>query len=326
MKIKIFVLLAIVPFVFGIEKVCAQNIDSGLVAFYPFNGDVKDYSKSALDGTPVNLKPAKGVQGNQNYAYEFNGLSSYVNCGTNNRGISSVMSISAWIRNSDTTDSGRDQIIVSKYEVGADKGFLMSITHEGHFRFRGRNGSGSSTNTPDTKKMLRDGKWHHVVAVMNGNTWELWVDCQLEISFASNSPAPDLSNSEPMIIGEYNKGVTGNTHFFYKGSIDEVRIYNRTLSQSEKKLLCDKITGNVEEPQARQDVLIYPNPNTGIVRIESEKEIGEVKIYANNGVLIRDISKSMHQLDISDLSNGMYVVRIFDRNGMAIAVEKILKN
>src|SRR3954468_22416223 len=55
------------------------NLNAGLVAYYPFNGNANDASGNGLNGNPQN-----GVQlttdrfGNPNSAYHFDGLDDYI--------------------------------------------------------------------------------------------------------------------------------------------------------------------------------------------------------------------------------------------------------
>ena len=66
---------------------CAQvNLNNGLLAYYPFNGDAKDASGNGNDGTPQN-----GAQlttdrfGNPNSAYYFDGIDDYISINDNGK-------------------------------------------------------------------------------------------------------------------------------------------------------------------------------------------------------------------------------------------------
>lgn len=49
----------------------AQNLDEGLIAFYPFDGDAKDYSGNGKHGTVSGAVLTEGVDGKPNTAYNF---------------------------------------------------------------------------------------------------------------------------------------------------------------------------------------------------------------------------------------------------------------
>ena len=68
-------------------------------------------------------------------------------------------------------------------------------------------------------------QWHHVVGVYNGKKISLYVD-GVKIG-ATAARGPLKNSSSPLFIG------MGGTSKFYKGAIDDVRIYNVALTASE---------------------------------------------------------------------------------------------
>ena len=54
------------------------NLDSGLVAYYPFNGNANDESSNNNHGTEMGAILTSDRFGNDSAAYEFNGTSSYI--------------------------------------------------------------------------------------------------------------------------------------------------------------------------------------------------------------------------------------------------------
>lgn len=75
---------------------------------------------------------------------------------------------------------------------------------------------------------LTPGQWHHAALSYDGTTLNLYLDGQLE---ASESKTMESSNGEMLIGANKNFGA------FFKGTIDELVLYNRTLSASEVTLL-----------------------------------------------------------------------------------------
>ena len=59
--------------------------------------------------------------------------------------------------------------------------------------------------------------------------------------------------------------------------------------------------------------LLYPNPNKGYFQIQSNEAINKVEIYTILGQRIKSFT-SQNQYDISNLSKGMYLVKIFTKN------------
>ena len=62
-------------------------------------------------------------------------------------------------------------------------------------------------------------------------------------------------------------------------------------------------------------LIVYPNPSSGIFKIQSESEIKAVTVIAPNGVeIIKNIQKS-EELNISHLPNGIYLLVLYNTNG-----------
>lgn len=67
---------------------------------------------------------------------------------------------------------------------------------------------------------------------------------------------------------------------------------------------------------------IYPNPAINVVNIELASELKSVEVYSLQGQKI--ISSSSKELNVSDLSSGVYMIRVEDTDG-AIATKRLIK-
>src|SRR4249920_3227126 len=75
-----------------------------------------------------------------------------------------------------------------------------------------------------------DGVWHNVVVTYNGNSeLKLFIDGNLSGTTKTGGAIPDFAVTEPLRIGS-NSYRPDN---FFNGSIDEVRVWNRSLENSE---------------------------------------------------------------------------------------------
>jgi hypothetical protein len=80
---------------------------------------------------------------------------------------------------------------------------------------------------------LRDGQWHYVAATLLRNSpsgGHLYVDGQMVLTFDPTEEAGDLSNPEPLRIGNH---CDPNYFTFFHGIIGKIALYNRALSDSE---------------------------------------------------------------------------------------------
>ncbi len=75
------------------------NLDSGLVAYYPLDSILVDYSPFGIEGINVNVATSDTGKNNiPNTAFNFNGIDQYIDCDTNHRGIVDKVTVSAWIK------------------------------------------------------------------------------------------------------------------------------------------------------------------------------------------------------------------------------------
>ena len=72
------------------------------------------------------------------------------------------------------------------------------------------------------------------------------------------------------------------------------------------------------------EVSVYPNPTTGILNIESTQKIHKIEIYNLAGKLLRQ-EQSTGKLNLSDLNQGVYLIRISPEKGASLTKKIILK-
>ena len=69
-------------------------------------------------------------------------------------------------------------------------------------------------------------------------------------------------------------------------------------------------TGIIETLRATS-LQIYPNPAKDYIFIQSEVPVEKVEIYNQSGICVLKNNNPTEILDVSDLSNGFYLVRIY---------------
>jgi hypothetical protein len=94
------------------------------------------------------------------------------------------------------------------------------------------------------------GEWTHLAAIYDGSSMKLYFD---GVVVAEMDASGDIATSdEPLIIGNKHETAPGGDEF--NGMLDDVRIYNRALSQSEIK----KLGGNpIASQPAPADRIVY---------------------------------------------------------------------
>ena len=74
------------------------------------------------------------------------------------------------------------------------------------------------------------------------------------------------------------------------------------------------VISSVEDEGAMQPTLqLYPNPTNGTVSIKNLEEEASVHVYSMTGELVRTYKNIKHQIQITDLPIGTYVVEIKNR-------------
>ncbi|WP_431158221.1 choice-of-anchor D domain-containing protein [Winogradskyella poriferorum] len=130
--------------------------------------------------------------------------------------------ISAWIKR-DAADTGTASI-VSKRDASFTEGYDLRILNDNTIEIIWKNGSDQSliSNTA-----IPDDEWHEVAAIYDGATAKLYIDGVEDNS--ANLTAP-VATDENFYIAAAGKNTPTQ---FFRGNIDEVRVWNTALSVDE---------------------------------------------------------------------------------------------
>jgi len=332
---KRFTLLISSLFLF-ISLISAQvNLQNGLVAYYPLDSIAADLSTYGIQGNIYGAIPDTGKNNIPNTAFNFNGNTQYIECGTEQRGITDKVSVSAWIKKSDFNNS--PEHIVTKY-IGSNgtiqQGFHLMISNDGWPLIAGRLGEGGSSGyyyIIAEEHYILDGVWHHLLGTIDENTWDFYVDGVHEGTFISNSPNPSLVCPEVLTIGYFHEYATS----YFNGLIDEVRLYNRVLNSDEIALLSDisfidSSYMSISDIDNKLRVRLFPNPVNESVNIDFMKTISSVSIefisYTGQVLLKNTVNNvRTYDFDISNFPNGMYLIRM-QIDSDYFLTKKLIKN
>ncbi|MEO1655302.1 MAG: LamG domain-containing protein, partial [Bacteroidota bacterium] len=236
------------------EIINAESLDDDLVAFYAFDGNGLDFSVNENHADVNGATLTEDRFGNPDAAYEFDGVDDFLNAphieplnfGTRD------FAISFWFK----TENESPQMILQKgfsganlpqywvrfNELGGDNGSAVFIVN---------NNSTEFNRVALSDLIINDNEWHHLIAQRKSDTLELYLDC--ELVGISLGEAIDIDNDGPLAIGAQNPFSAGsdpNANFF-KGSLDEIKIYKRALALEE-------IVGHKEEALDPDLVAFYP--------------------------------------------------------------------
>ncbi|WP_073850733.1 LamG-like jellyroll fold domain-containing protein [Pontibacter flavimaris] len=185
---------------------------------------------------PASLK-AQGAKG----AIQLDGINDYADFGNNNRGITDQLTVEAWVR----TDSYGHHHILTKYDRDAENGFQLLIQN-GKACLAGRDGSGNYRSSGYSSTIVADNNWHHLAGVVVNGTWMIYVDGVLEGKVETGYPNTILSSNEKLLLGNYYYVFLGN--HFYKGQVDEVRIWKKALTEEQiRQNMCSTLPANAAD-------------------------------------------------------------------------------
>jgi len=207
---------------------CQENIDNGLVAYYPFDGDAKDHSGNNNHGVVDGSVLTTDRFGKKNCAFSFDGEKSTIEATVINMpAIDSPQTFSWWFR----IDSNPTYVD----ELGADNMIALVDSGKGigiqfGFRAPGYKSLGLDTwnwggGTLLEAKQPVVKKWHHCVYTYDGLTHRFYINGK-EISTSSAKTQQDIPTL--LMFGNYPSGDQ-----YYEGEMDDIRIYNRNLTEDE---------------------------------------------------------------------------------------------
>jgi hypothetical protein len=208
----------------------APNPASGLVAYYPFSGNASDASGNGNDGTVNGATLTTDRFGNAGMAYSFNGTNnSIVIPASSSLDFTGTrqFAFSCWINST----SYNHQMIGFKgaaLDTPYPNEWAVVIEPDKTLRFKvNADASNLTYSYLTTSASLQINTWSHVVAMWDGigGTMKFYLNGSLIGSISAISHIVSLS-TQPLYIGYVGDGPFG-------GAIDDIRIYDRTLSDSE---------------------------------------------------------------------------------------------
>ena len=350
------------------------NINDGLVAHYEFEGNAKDSSGNGNDGTEHGgVTYVDGVIGK---AAKFDGVDDYIKINYDYLfnleqydSFTIVLFAKADVNNGvynvgfyDTPNG--DPTLISKDcnsdPTGPYNLYMGSSDHKNSnqnvsFEIQNNNNKINESNFkwPQTSA----NEFHLILWRHYTNVYEIWIDGKLKLKVHSELE-PDSGN-RCLLIGRrgWNNG-------YFNGLIDDLRIYNRALSEDEIKEVYK--LGTTTDKSINQETVLYENKDlTGIsnAKIINNKIVvgfgilGTAKsgyptnqkwysLYMLNGdkqITIDDSTNAANanELSIANINNNIAVVyqkptgssygfdspfKIYNNNGKLITNEKVFSN
>ena len=222
----------------GLSLERVDTLKNGLVAFYPFNGNADDGSGNNNNGMVNGATLTMDRFGNPNSAYSFDGVNDYIDIGKNVKP-PFPLSVSVWINANDLDARGCGSAIVvrnDQYDGDSHRNGLTLRVNNGiltaHY-FEGFSASWNRVGLASNDTLISVGNWHHLVVKFNSHK-----DIQLFVNGIEDFGSYDDGTGSGMLYSNDGHGAigmlkNGNKTCYFNGIVDELRFYNRALSESE---------------------------------------------------------------------------------------------
>lgn len=239
------------------------DLDLGLIAYYPFNDNVYDLSPS--ENHCYDLSDSTYVDGINGKAKYFNGIDDMLKL-SNSLDVSNGLTFSFWLKSEGVREDNENGVVIAKYDMTTWGRCMMLNTQESwttnnpSLRLNlypspyssddadavysdlvsaedlpGGRDSLDFTSINPMKLPLNE--WVHCVVNVTDSTMEAWISGTLTVvtkraNSVYNNGSQYYGTDVDMYIGNCpNAGEGSNNH--YRGSIDEMRIYDRPLTIAE---------------------------------------------------------------------------------------------
>lgn len=246
------------------------EVDSSLAGYWSFDegrGKIaRDSSSFHNDGRIFG--GAAWVKGISGSALSFDGKDDWVNCKKHDivAGLSQ-MSVEVWVyptANNKNILFAQDNAVILHLHTSANQGFHI----------RGEDGTRSGYLNYK-RGAIKLNQWNYIVATWNGSKMKLYIDAELqgEKDFNAGSTGKLIGSTIFRIGRHFN-----NLNTWFEGSIDEVRIYKRALSEKEivdnyQKFATELVVKRTYEKLAEGHIRLTPNMEKMIkIQLPEKKE------------------------------------------------------
>lgn len=201
-----------------------DSLEQGIVAHYPFNGDANDVSGHGYHGVVNGAALSVDRFEDPNKAYGFDGAGDYIEIP--DIGTYDQLTESLWVYY-----KGTSHIAVLNCHTEWSANYL-------HFEITGNrvefaiHGSNSDQYSDFMFGSSTLNQWHHIAVTYDSATGKIqfYIDGKLDAVRQYDVPRPVTVG--PAWIGGWNRESR-----WYRGSLDDIRIYNRVLSAPEIQIL-----------------------------------------------------------------------------------------
>jgi hypothetical protein len=318
----------------GFSQVPSYVPTSGLVGWWPFDGNAKDVSSNNNHGTVNGATLTSDRFGKTNSAYSFDGDDNIV---ANPVSVTNGLTVSCWTKGISLSEGGQivtQSVYDNPASVTWEFNYLANTSnHEakaGSYKVMyGTNCTSSGTDEVWHNTLNVQG-WNHVVFTVekNGNT-TIYIN-GVKTAQKSLNPFPGCA---PYTGSSLRFG--GPWHpadlLYFKGDLDDIGIWNRALTQQEIDDLYKSVNTSSTSNTAFNNTKLYPNPASTHLNLDIfdyDKTLGyNIEILNTTGKSLYNATVLQKTVTI-DMSTwtckGLYFVNIRDTSGKLLESKKFV--
>jgi len=306
------------------QAAAPSNLSKGIVAYYPFDGDVTDYSGNCLHGVNYNATFTSGRNEDSQGAIAFDGIQSYVEVGHNelfNFEKDESFALSFWLKIPDEQADidTLDNDIISKWVdenesfefMKTGYPFVVRLKNQRRKKLKNKiyaaqfsgykRGCQDAVNLNAKSTTPLNEFVHYLLNVSNGQY--VFYENGEVIARVNKQINCSAANTAPLRIGMRGGPMHSN---FFKGSIDDLIIYNRGLSKSEIIKLASgqydikaKMEFNTDYSTVVKADTIFFEDNVFELNIAQENDLSAIAEYLSQGESFHLVLEG-HTNDIPD--------------------------
>ncbi len=258
---------------------------NGLLAYYPFNGNANDISGNDSHGIATNVEPTQDRFGQRRSAYFFNGISSNIEADVKNYPLKGgSRTITGWFQADIPSVSEELDFCLLNYGNVSDPNYWFKIS----FYRKGYLDIQFDSKTFSSQDDYFNNEWTFFAMVFDDptNTFSLYINNQLKLSGSADLYTNGFGN-----LFRIGKNKSNN---FFEGSIDDIGIWNRTLTPQEISTLY-----NAPKPIL---YTLIPDINfeNKLIELGLDEGTPDGKVLKEN--IVSEISLRLSSSNISDLT------------------------
>lgn len=317
---KIFAVLCFLS-AMGLGSLLAQIPTNGLIGKYSFNGNADNEVGNIANGIVSGAILTTNRCGLANSAYHFATPNDYISISNFRILTNNEISFSLWAKAEILTSNCMVMLAPDNWQ---DRCVMCAEYHASPSMVIWDYGDCNSNGRTVVDGVSFDNNWHHYVFTVSISQNEKKIFRDSVCISSQPFQASLVENLREIYIGGGTDWSGGGINF--RGSIDDIRIYNRGISSSEVEQLYQENAcstaglGLYDSNNGETQIRIYPNPVKETLIINGLEQSSTIEIINAQQQVIKTLKPSATNtsINLSKLSSGVYTIKIKANKGITV--------